>query len=114
MSLYAGGGPAAAAETVAWLLAIGVHPLIPAGREPLVLGISIGLAFSVFCLALAASLGTIHRASWWHILVAYVAALTVTGVVFGELRPPGQYGMHWVVIVRDAAGHFAPSLSLGW
>jgi hypothetical protein len=114
MSLYAGGGPAAAAEVLVWVVAIAVHPLIPRGTEAVVLGVSLGLAFSVFCVALATALATIHRAAWWQVTLAYVAALTLTGVFFGEVGPPGQYGMHWVVKVVDAAGHFAPRLWLGW
>src|SRR5262249_9772088 len=114
MGLYAGGGPAAAAEVVVWAVAIGTPPLIPAGAEPIVLGVSLGLAFSVFCVALATSLGTIHRSRWWHVLVAYLVALVLTGVFFGEVSPPGQYGMHWTIALHDRAGHFAPRLSLGW
>ena len=41
-------------------------------------------------------------------LIANTVALTLSGVLFGWLHPPGKYGLHMVLRpYRDAAGwHF--------
>ena len=104
-ALYAGAGPAAFAEALGWVVMCGVWPIAP---SPLAIAVMLGVAFSVFCFTLASALGGLHRAPWWAMLLAYAMAFPATGLVFGILRPAGNYGLHWVLDIRNGL-----SLSLG-
>lgn len=93
VALYAGAGPSAVAAALAWLALLALHPwLDPA----VVMPVALGVAFSVFCMALASTLGALHDAPVWAILVAFAVAFPVSGAIFG-VAPAGDYGMHWVL-----------------
>jgi hypothetical protein len=97
-ALFAGAGPAALAEAIGWLAICAIWPFAP---SPHAVAVMLGVAFSVFCFTLATALGGLHRPSWWRILVAFAVAFPATGLVFGVLDPPGNYGLHWVLDVHD-------------
>lgn len=94
LSLYAGAGPAAVAESLGWLVLSALESL---GHRQLMVGVMLGVAFSVFCFVLATALGALHRPSPWRIGLAFALAFPITGLVFGYLDPPGSYGLHWVM-----------------
>jgi hypothetical protein len=96
-ALYAGAGPAALAEALGWLAMSALHPFM---TSQVAAGVMLGGAFSVFCLTLAMALGGLHRAPWWKMLAAFAIAFPLSGLVFGTLHPPGNYGLHWVLDVR--------------
>jgi hypothetical protein len=97
-ALYAGAGPAALAEALGWLVMCALSPVV---TSPIAFGVMLGVAFSIFCFTLAMALAGLHRPPWWKMLAAFVIAFPLTGLVFGTLRPPGNYGLHWVLDVRD-------------
>jgi hypothetical protein len=97
-ALYAGAGPAALAEAIGWLIMAALAPL---GVTDIALPIMLGAAFSVFCVVFATALAGMHRPPWWAMMLAFVVAFPVTGLVFGVLDPPGNYGLHWVIHFRD-------------
>jgi hypothetical protein len=104
-ALYAGAGPAALAESLGWLVMCALRPFV---TSQIIFGVMLGVAFGVFCLTFAMALGGLHRAPWWKMLAAFAIAFPLSGLVFGTLHPPGNYGLHWVLDVR---GGF--SLGLG-
>lgn len=93
MSLFAGAGPAAIAEAVAWLALCALAPL---GEQGLFRAIALGLAFSIFSYTLASSLGGLHQAPGWRVAL-FSLSFPLTGLIFGYLDPPGSYGLHWVM-----------------
>jgi hypothetical protein len=97
-TLYAGAGPTSLAEALGWAVMCAVWPIV---RSPTAVAMMHTVAFSVFCFTLATALGRLHRAPWWATLVAFAVAFPATGLVFGILRPPGNYGLHWVLDVRN-------------
>jgi hypothetical protein len=105
-ALYAGAGPAALAESLGWLVLCALRPLL---ASKVAIGVMLGAAFTVFCLTLATALGGLHRTPWWRMLAAFAIAFPLTGLVFGTLHPPGNYGLHWVLEVRE---RFALSLGM--
>jgi hypothetical protein len=104
VALFAGAGPAALAEAVGWLVLCALRPWV----SPQLIGAMLGVAFSVYCLTLATSLAGLHRPPWWAMLIAFGVSFPLSGLVFGMLEPPGNYGMHWVLDVRGGV-----SLGLG-
>jgi len=94
LSLYAGAGPAAVAESIGWLILCALAPL---GHGEALRAVMLGVAFTVFCFVLATVLGALHRPSPWRIVLAFTLAFPLTGLVFGYLDPPGSYGLHWVM-----------------
>ncbi|MGZ3440776.1 MAG: hypothetical protein ACXVDD_14735 [Polyangia bacterium] len=63
---------------------------------------------------LSAALGGLHYAydiRWWHILIANVVAMLVSGLLFGWLRPPGSYGLHLVIGIEGYGRHFSFGIS---
>lgn len=96
-ALYAGAGPAALAESFGWLVMCALHPFV---ASQIAIAVMLGVAFSVFCCTFAMALGGLHRAPWWKMLAAFAIAFPLSGLVFGVLHPPGNYGLHWVVDVR--------------
>ena len=112
-ALYAGGGAAAASECLAWVVVLALSPLLPASATPWLVAIGLGVAFSVFCTVLSTSLSILHEARGWGMVVAFAVAFPLLGLFFGELHPPGQYGMHWVLTLWNAHGQLAPRLTLG-
>ncbi|HEY1550263.1 MAG TPA: hypothetical protein VGG28_20690 [Kofleriaceae bacterium] len=104
-ALFAGAGPAALAEALGWLLICAIWPFVHA---PWVGDVMLTIAFSVFCFSLASALGGLHRPTWWRIVLAFALAFPATGLVFGVLEPPGNYGLHWVVRLHDS-----PPVTLG-
>lgn len=112
-ALYAGGGPAAAAECALWIVVLALSPVLPTGSTPWLIAIGLGLAFTVFCAALATSVSILHEARPWHLMLAFAVAFPLMGLFFGLVDPPGQYGMHWVVTLWGPDGHLAPRLTLG-
>ncbi|HEX7702382.1 MAG TPA: hypothetical protein VF403_16700 [Kofleriaceae bacterium] len=94
LSLYAGAGPAALTESIGWLLLCALEPL---GHGELMRSVMLGVAFTVFCFVLATVLGALHRPSPWRVVLAFVLAFPLTGLLFGYLDPPGSYGLHWVM-----------------
>ena len=109
IGLYAGGGPAAIAESLVWLVVIALG-LSRSAVSPVVIGVGLGVAFSVFCITFAVGLSGLFHPRPWQIIAAFAIAFPLIGLVFGQLHPPGNYGMHWVLIL---AGPAAPHLSLG-
>ncbi|HEY3807228.1 MAG TPA: hypothetical protein VGL61_31720 [Kofleriaceae bacterium] len=93
-ALLVGAGPAALAEAIGWLVVCAIWPFAPSEA---VVAIMLGVAFTVFCFTLASALGGLHHGAWWRIALAFGVAFSVTGVVFGVLDPPGNYGLHWVI-----------------
>jgi hypothetical protein len=121
MALYAGGGPASAAR-----IFIGVCAVISFSRTGAtvvtdlhapgawLLMLSAALSFSLFFYTLSAALGGLHYAydiRWWHILIANVVAMLMSGLLFGWLRPPGSYGLHLVVGIEGLGRHFSFGIS---
>lgn len=96
MALYAGAGPAALAEAIGWLVLSGLA-LLGVDVVPVALPVMLGVAFTVFCYVLASAFGGLHHPSVWRIVLAFGVAFPVTGLVFGYLDPPGNYGLHWVL-----------------
>ena len=72
-------------------------------------GIMFGIAFSVFCFTLATALGGLHRHPSWRMFLAFAIAFPATGLAFGLLSPPGNYGLHWVITI---SGGFQLGLGL--
>jgi hypothetical protein len=105
-ALYAGAGPAALAESLGWIVMCVLHPFT---RSTIAVGVMLGAAFSVFCFTLAMALGGLHRQPWWKMFAAFAIAFPLSGLVFGTLNPPGNYGLHWVLHVR---GGFVLGLGL--
>ncbi len=97
-ALYAGAGPAALAESLGWLVMCVLHPFV---RSQIAMGVILGVAFGVFCCSLAMALAGVHRPPWWKMLIAFAITFPLSGLVFGTLKPPGNYGLHWVLEVRD-------------
>jgi hypothetical protein len=58
-----------------------------------------GLTLSFFCSYLGYTLGALHLPRWWHMLLAFAAAFVITGIFFGHLNPPGDYGIRWFLRV---------------
>jgi len=96
-ALYAGAGPAALAESLGWLVMCALRPVVTWQTGG---GVMLSVAFCVFCFTLATALGGLHRPPWWKMPLAFAIAFPLTGLVFGTLAPPGNYGLHWVLDVR--------------
>lgn len=112
-SLYAGGGPAALAECALWIIVAPLSLVLPAGSSQWLISIGLGVAFSVFCTSFSASLSILHEARPGQMFLALAVAFPLVGLFFGQVHPPGQYGMHWVLILWGPHGQFAPRLGLG-
>jgi hypothetical protein len=97
-ALYAGAGPTSVAEAFGWVVMCAVWPIV---RSPAALAVMQSVAFSVFCFTLATALARLHRPPWWAMLVAFAVAFPATGLGFGLLHPPGNYGLHWVLEVGN-------------
>ena len=87
ISLFAGGGPAAAADILVFGLQVGLkigsddsEAVASAAVDYLAAG-SILLANGVFLVAFAAGLAGVHRVRLWRILVALVAALALLSAI---------------------------------
>jgi hypothetical protein len=93
-ALIAGAGPAALAEAAGWIATCAIWPFAP---SPVVVAVMLGIAFSIFCFTLATALGGLHHPAWWRILLAFAVSFSATGLVFGVVAPPGNYGLHWVI-----------------
>ncbi|HEX4452698.1 MAG TPA: hypothetical protein VH143_17600 [Kofleriaceae bacterium] len=104
-ALFAGAGPAALAEALGWLVMCAIWPFV---QSLWVVAVVFAIAFSVFCFSLAGALGGLHRPTWWRIMLAFAVAFPATGLVFGVLEPPGNYGLHWIVKLDGG-----PPISLG-
>jgi hypothetical protein len=71
-----------------------------------------GASYALFAVLLVAALGRLHHAPWRAVL-GVAAAIVATALVFGNLNPPGSYGLHpSLKIVRGGSGTFALELSL--
>lgn len=100
ISLFAGGGPAAAADVLGFGLQVALRvsrdeagALTSAAVDSLAAG-SILLANGVFLVAFAAGLAGVHRVRLWRILVALLVALgllAVLRVVVFKLVIPGEW-----------------------
>lgn len=115
ITLYAAGGPGAAAELLVWTLVLlgSTFAFAGPGTLRMIAWLGLGVALGAFCNALGGGLGVLHRSKWWHMLLAFAAALVGTGLFFGAVDPPGQYGIHWVLTLFDAQGAFRVRLGLG-
>jgi hypothetical protein len=115
LTFYSAGAPGALAEVLVWLVML---PLILGGvltaTEPAYLLFpGFGLALAAFCSYLGYSLGAYHRPKWWHMLIAFLAAFVLTGLFFGYVNPPGDYGLRWYLqIWRDGRPTFLLRLAL--
>jgi hypothetical protein len=105
MALYAGGGPATAAN-VAVLLLLLVRSRFGGGSgnasEVVSIVVSAGASasFTMFFLTLGFALGALHGPSGirvWHMVLANCVALVVGGFWFALLDPPGNFGLHMVL-----------------
>jgi hypothetical protein len=107
MALYAGGGPALAAQLLVMLLAllfyratgqldvVNLH-----SRWGLALGVGAILSFSTFCATLGMSMSGLHARDGrrgWQVLVSNLVAVGVAGFAFAVLQPPGHFGLHLVL-----------------
>jgi hypothetical protein len=92
--LFAGAGPAALAEGLGWLVMCAIWPFT---RSTAALAVMLGVAFSVATTMIATALGSLHRTKSWQMTLAILIAFTTTGLVFGYLAPPGNFGLHWVI-----------------
>jgi hypothetical protein len=98
MALYAGGGPASAARILMGICAV----VAVAEHGAWIVMVGAVLSFSLFFYTLSAALGGLHftyRIRWWHILIANLVAMFLSGLLFGALHPPGSYGLHLVISV---------------
>lgn len=69
-------------------------------------------SYALFAVLLVASLGRLHHAPW-RAGLGVGAAIVAIALAFGNLNPPGHYGLHpSLKIVRNPQGRFAPELSL--
>ena len=59
-----------------------------------VVGLSIFAAFALFFWSLAAGLSGLHQVPKWRAFLSLVVAMLAVGLIFGQLKPPGQYGLH--------------------
>lgn len=63
----------------------------------------IALPFAAFVWMLVGSLSGLHRLDWrWGFLAVFVAFL-LTGLFFGHVNPPGDYGLHaiWRLVIEN-------------
>jgi hypothetical protein len=115
MALYAGGGPATVAQVVvlaaAYLLYRHTGKLIANDlRQPWAVVVMVGamLSFGLFMSTLSLALAGLHHRDGigrWQIALANVVALLVTGALFALLKPPGSFGLHFVLgPAHDATG----------
>ena len=106
MALYAGGGPALAAQILSVVLFAAFTALhlatFASPREAFTLrGMFLSFfavsSLGVYALTLAIALRRLHAPFGirrWQMLVATVVAFVVTGLFLGTLHPPGNYGVH--------------------
>lgn len=103
MTFYAAGSAGLVMETLVWALVLGLLAVggIPLERvyNPLFAGF--GVALGVFCAYLGFTLGTLHLPRGWHMLLAFAAAFVLTGLFFGQVQPPGDYGIRWFLQVYE-------------
>jgi hypothetical protein len=103
MALYAGGGPATAANVVVVLLLALRTALGSTHSSSLVTAVVVAGASVSFCLfftTLSFALGRLHHERGirvQHMILANAVALTVSGFFFAVLDPPGDYGLHMVL-----------------
>jgi hypothetical protein len=107
LALYAGGGPALAAQLLVMLLLflvyrstgeVGVVSLH--SRWGVAMAAGAALCFSSFSATVAISLAGLHARDGirpWHVLVSNLVAFGVTGFAFAVLQPPGNFGLHLVL-----------------
>jgi hypothetical protein len=100
MALYAGGGPATLAHLF-FLVAILVRQyLLGEGRAGYWLTwVAATGSFSALWTTLGFAVGGLNRGTIkvWHIIVANLVTLAVTGLVFAVVDPPGEFGLHLVM-----------------
>lgn len=106
LSLYVGGGPLALVTIIN--LAGGAYANLAFGKinfetgdmmTPAVLGLAVIAEGSrlVAMLVFARALAGFHAVRTGWALVALVIALLATGLAFGLLDPPGNYGGHFII-----------------
>lgn len=106
MTFYAAGSVALVLEAVVWVvtLALLAADVVPITRIYTPLFSGFGLALAGFCAGLGFSLGVLHAPRWWHMPVAFLAAFVLTGLFFGQVRPPGEFGIRWYLQLWDEHG----------
>lgn len=97
LTFYCAGSAALVLEVLAWgvtlvLLTAGVLGL---DRIFNVLFLGFGISLGGFCALLGYTLGVLHAPRWWHMPLAFLAAFVLTGLFFGHIDPPGDYGLRW-------------------
>jgi hypothetical protein len=113
MTFYAAGSAGLVGEVLVWALVLTLLTLgvvsVDGVYAPLFAGF--GVALSSFCAYLGFTLGALHLPRWWHMLLAFAAAFLITGIFFGHVDPPGDYGIRWFLRVWQD-GHPAFRLEL--
>jgi hypothetical protein len=110
MALYAG-GPAIGGVIVAHWMVYAIYRATGTTHVgsslPLVLFAM--LVVGIFWTSLSAALAALHRPNGirsWHILIANLGAMVVTGLLFALLHPPGAYGLHLILGPSKSQGQW--------
>jgi hypothetical protein len=120
MALYAGGGPATAANVAVVLLlmlrtAFGGASGHSSPAVTAVVMIGAAASFCLFFMTLSFALGSLHDACGIrvrHMVLANTVALLVSGFLFAILDPPGDYGLHMVMGPRHSADGWTFTMGL--
>jgi hypothetical protein len=123
LALYAGGVAALTAGVLELLVAVlrpeirAVHQAALAStRAPTLwlLGVPLLASFVLFVSLLASSMAGLHRRSIVLTVLAVLLAFVATGFLFGELNPPGNYGLHLKLGVHHQRTRWSLSFGLGF
>jgi hypothetical protein len=117
IALYAGGGPATAlqllfmaygvlADRFGWLTGCPNRDLLWSWKCRF-LGLFAVASLIAFFATMGIAQARLHRARFWKVALASVVALLGSGIFFGVVHPPGNYGMHFVLQVHRESGRWA-------
>ena len=117
ISLYAGGGPATAlqllfmayavvAPRMGWLTGCPNRDVLWSWKCRFLALFAIASLIGFFA-TLGIAQARLHRARAWKVVLASVVALLGSGLFFGAVNPPGNYGMHLVLRVHRESGRWA-------
>lgn len=117
MSLYAGGGPATAlqllfmgyaivAPRMGWLTGCPNRDVLWSWKCRFLALFAIASLIGFFA-TLGIAQARLHGARPWKVALASVVALLASGLFFGAVNPPGNYGMHFVLQPHRESGGWA-------